>query len=140
MKVGKILTRIGDDALTANLIYYWETLGPYLRPRIVEKRRLRRKQYSERDFKIIEKTWSYYKQGLRGREALVRAHNVVTGRSDEEAVQQGLRLREELKEANATVGGMSLRDVADLASGESDIELIQDLRKIVGRMRKLNER
>ena len=136
MKVSEIISRIGDENLDANKIYYWESLGEYLKPKVIVKKKLRRKEYSERDFKIVQRAWYYYKKGKRAREAIEMAHRDITEKRDE-------RLRKEIshlmQKAEARLGGMSIQRMANLVSADSDIELLEDLRKILSQILKDRE-
>ena len=67
----------------------------------------------------------------------MRMQERIAEKEDNEARQELLRLIEKLTEVNATLGGMSLKQVADLAAGEYDPELIEDVKKVVSRVLEL---
>jgi len=63
MKIGELIKEIGDDALTKDHIYHWEKIG-LIKPKIIKKAKIDRKEYSERDLEIIGLIWKYRKEGF----------------------------------------------------------------------------
>jgi hypothetical protein len=70
MRVGEILERI--PALKRDILTWWEHAG-YLKPKLLQRGRLRRRIYGERDFKLIQAMWPYYNQGYTSKTAYEKA-------------------------------------------------------------------
>ncbi len=70
MTTGEILNQI--RSLNKDTLYYWEARG-YIHPRKYQRGRVDKRDYSERDFKIIAKMCKYYEKGFPPKRCYLKA-------------------------------------------------------------------
>ncbi|MBN3038960.1 MAG: MerR family transcriptional regulator [Candidatus Omnitrophica bacterium] len=61
MTTGEILNQIKN--LNKDILYYWEARG-YIHPRKYQRGRVDKRDYSDRDFKVISTMFKYYEKGF----------------------------------------------------------------------------
>ena len=70
MTTGEILNQVKH--LNKDILYYWEARG-YIRPRKYQRGSVDKRDYSERDYRIVSVMFKYYKQGFPPRRCFQKA-------------------------------------------------------------------